>query len=276
MNKIIINILIIALMASCSKGQNNMLGNDVNLYMNTEAWKLAQAVEANDTIEIRKICKKNMSLLQFQEPRFGQTLLEWAVYTNHFPSAKVLVELGADPNRQSYDGTSAFIHACDKNETSDYVKLLLKYGGDVNAIANPDTTKAGVVQQLKTPLVAAAGSNLESVKILVEAGAHINYKGEQWQSALHYACLLKKIDIIKYLVSEKEINLTKPLYVKLNGDTLYIHHLLRELRFPLESKEYNMKMEVVEYLKQRGLNYWEAKIPEGYYQLYSEEYLEKY
>ena len=237
MKKVIINILLFALMAACSKGQNNMLGNDVNLYKNTEAWKLAKAMEAEDTTEIRKICKKNISLLQFQEPRFGQTLLTWAVYTNHYPSAKILAEMGADPNKQSYDGTSAFIHACDKNQTPHYVKLLMKHGADVNAIATPDTTKAGFVQQLKTPLVAAAMSNLETVKLLVEAGADINYIGPQWQSALHYACNLDKIDIIKYFVIEKKANLTKPLYVKINGDTLYIHHLLRELRFPLESEE---------------------------------------
>lgn len=276
MKNTLIKIVLLTLIGACSKGQNNMLGNDVNLYEGTKSWSLAKAVDAEDTVKIRSICEKDKTLLLFQEPRFGQTLLEWAVYTNHYPSAKILVELGADPNKQSYDGTSAFIHACNKDETSDYAKLLIKYGADVNSVAKPDTTKAGCVQQLKAPLVAAAQSNIEIVKILVEAGADINYIGEQWQSALHYACNLDRIDIIKYLVIEKKADISRPLFVKLNGDSLYLHHLLRELRFPLDSKEYQTKMEVVAYLKERGMNYWETKIPEQFYELYNKEYLEKY
>lgn len=276
MKNTLINILILVLLSECSKGQNNMLGNDVNLYKGTKIWQLAKAVELENIAKIITICDKEKALLQFQEPRFGQTILQWAVYTDHYYSAKVLLEMGADPNKQSYDGTSAFIHACNKNKVSDYAKLLLKYGANVNAVAKPDTAKAGYVQQLKTPLVAAANSNIEIVMLLVEAGADINYIGPQWQSALHEACNFDRIDVIKYLVIGKKADITKPLYVKINGDSLYLHHLLRELRFPLESEEHKVKMEVVEYLKEKGMNYWETKIPEKYKELYSKEYLEKY
>ena len=49
--------------------------------------------------------------------------------------------------------------------------------------------------------------------------------------------------------------------VVLNGDTIYIAELMRDMAFPFESEEYRLKMEVAEYLKERGMNYWETEIP---------------
>src|SRR5690606_30023975 len=155
------------------------LCHDVRIYKSTQVWELAKAVKKQDVEKIKQLCKKDNSLLNFQEATCGQTLLAWAVYTDRFNSAKALLEAGADPNKQSHNGTSAFILGADKSNSLDYIKLMLQYGGDVNAIAQPKFSK---VQQLKTPLMAASRNNLETVKILVEAGADINYKSEQQQS----------------------------------------------------------------------------------------------
>jgi hypothetical protein len=269
-------VLLFAALSSCSSGQEEILGANIRLYENSHAWELAKAVEKEDIHRIKELCQKDASLVHYQETRFGQSLLEWAVYTDRFQSAKTLAEMGANPNKQSYDGTSAFIHACDKNETSDYVNLLLQYGADPNAIAQPKTGAVENVQQLKTPLIAAAGSNLESVKLLIEAGADFNYSNEQYQSALHEACNFKKVDIIKYLVIEKGADFKRPLMRTIKGDSLYLTDLLRNMTFKLESDSYKVKMEVVEFLKDRGMNYWETEIPQHLYSNYPKEYLEKY
>lgn len=269
-------ILIFVTLNSCSNAQEKMYANDIRLYENSLAWELAKAVEKEDVNKIKELCQKDTSLVRYQETRFGQSLLEWAVYTNRYQSAKALVESGADPNLQSYNGTSAFIDAADMNETSDYVKLLLQYGGDPNAIAQPKTGAVENVQQLKTPLIAAAGSNLESVKLLVEAGADINYSNEQYQSALHEACNFDKIYVIRYLVMEKGADFKRPLMQTIKGDSLYLADLLRDMTFKLESDSYKIKMEVVKYLKDRGMNYWETEIPPHLFNNYSKEYLDKY
>jgi ankyrin repeat protein len=275
MKKTII-IILLTLVNGSINGQNSMLGNDINLYKGTEAWTLAMAIHNNDTVKVKRLCMQNSKLLNFQEPRFGKTLLQWAVYTNKFSSSKALVEMGADPNKQSFNGTSAFIDACNKDKTSDYAKLLLKYGGDVNAIAKPDSSKAGFIQQLKTPLIAASKSNLETVKLLVEAGANLNYIGEQWQSALRSASNFDQIEILNYLIIEKNANFKNVLGLRSNGDSIYITNMLRQLRFELDSKKYELKMELVEYLKKNGMNYWETKIPPHLYDVHPKEYLDKY
>jgi len=267
-------ILLFATLSSCSNGQEKMFANNIRLYENSPAWDLAQAVDSEDTNKIKELSQIDNSLVRFQETQFGQSLLEWAVYTNRYKSAKALVEAGADPNLQSYNGTSAFVHAAEKTETSDYLTLLLKYGGDVNAIAKPTDGKN---QYLKTPLISASGSNLESVKILVDAGAEINFYNDKiFRNALDAACKQDRIDIIRYLVIEKSADVSKPLHVRLSGDSLYLHHILRELRFNLDSDSYKVKMEVVEHLKERGMNYWETPIPKHLYEVHPKEYLEKY
>lgn len=43
---------------------------------------------------------------------------------------------------------------------------------------------------------------------------------------------------------------------------LNILDFLRDSEFPLNSKEYKIKMEIVEFLKNKGLDYWKYPIPE--------------
>lgn len=254
--------------------EKNFRGDDLRLFEDSPVWELAKAVEKEDINKIKGLSEKDSSLVSYQETRFGKNLLQWAVYTNRYQAAKALAEAGADPNLQSYNGTSAFIHAAEKSRTTDYLTLLLKYGGDVNAVARPTDGKN---QYLKTPLIAASGSNLETVKILVEAGADINFYSEKlFRNAFHIASTRDKIDVIKYLLIEKKADFKRPLHVRINGDSLYLTNLLRNMPFKLDSESYKTKMEVVEYLKERGMNYWETEIPSHFYKKYPKEYLDRY
>jgi ankyrin repeat protein len=243
-----------------------MLAGDVNLYKESPAWNLAKAVQREDTILIKRLSLKDTAVLNYRESKFGQSLLEWAVYTNRYQACKALAECGANPNIQSNDGTSAFILAAGKCETSVYLTLFLKYGGDVNAIGKP--MKGNEPQQLSTPLTSAAWCNLENVKLLVEAGANVNYEDPFNQSALHSACLGNRIEIVQYLLA-KGAEYKKPVSYTLDGKPLYLHQLLRNMPYEIGSKSHKIKMEVVQFLKQNGMDYDKAEIPKRYYDLYS-------
>lgn len=257
-------------MTECSTSQDKLLGSDVRLFRSTPAWALAQAIKAEDTSEIRRLLISDISLINFKEPKYGQSLLEWAVFCNYYNSTKVLAEMGADPNLQSNDGTSPFILAANKFETSDYLRLLLKYGGDVNAVAQSQE------QRLRTPLMAAAGTRLESVKLLVDAGADINFLYPKYQCALKSAAAFGKIDIVKYLIIEKNVDFSYTLGETIDNEYYYITDMMRNMAFPLDSEDYKIKMEVVEYLKEKGMNYWETKVPKHFYDIYDSTYLEMY
>lgn len=255
-------------------------GRDVRVFENTPVWEVALAIRDQDNAKVKKLLQgKPLSFINFKEKYYGQSLLNWAVYRDNFESAKILVEAGADPNLKGYDSTSAVIHAADKIETSDYLKLMLKYGGDPNTVADIDAP-----QRLRTPLIAAASNNLESVKLLLKTGADPNYvhrinKGrlnESIQSALISACRVSRIDIVKYLLIDAEVHFNYYFYTTIEKKEIGILYELRQMVFPLDSQEYQIKMEVVNYLKTKGLNYQSEPIPELYKKQYNKSYLEKY
>ncbi len=271
MNKIIV-ITMMFIFCGCSSSQNNnYLGADVCLFKNTPVWELAKAIEKDDSVEIRRLLRgKQKEYINYQEKKFGQTLLVWSVYSFHFNGFRILLEEGADIDVKAYDSTKAINWAANVYETSDYLRLLLKYNANVNYIANSHQARI-----VRTPLMAAAYNNLESTKLLVESGADINYyisEGEYHDSPLYTAFCSSKMDIIHYLIVEAKADPTIVLQTRLNGDSLYVCDLLRKLTFEINSPEYKLKMEVVDYLKTQGIDYWKSPIPSHYY----EEYLKKY
>jgi uncharacterized protein len=250
---------------------NGLYGNDIRLFKG-ESWELAQAVKRQNVRKIKQLVSQGKVNINFQEPRFGKTLLIWAVLTNRYKSAEALLESGANPDiRDTYSGTSALMEAADKEDTSEYVKLLLKYGADPNIDA--DATEHN---RIATPLIAAAMNRYESVKLLVDAGADINYLTRHNDSALQAAFVSGRVATVEYLLIEKGAEYNLPYGIRSDKSLITVTDLLRKWRFPLDSEMYKKKMEIVAFLHERGVDYWQAPIPKHYYPLYPKEYLEKY
>lgn len=246
---------------------------DVRLFKGTPVWEVAEAVEDEDVNKIISLLKnKPDSIINFQEEIFGESLINWAAFNNHFPSVKALAELGANPNLQAKDGTSAFIQACSKYETSEYAKLLLKYGGKPNDIARAERP-----QILRTPLLAAC-ARFETFKLLVESGADPNYTYPFYEdrSTLEGATLTDKFDIVTYLIYDIGVDYKKRFDTAMNGDEINILTYLRGVTYPLHSEDYKKKMKLVAYLKKNGMDYWKEPIPMHFYPNYDSVYLSKY
>ena len=139
----------------------------------------------------------------------------------------------------------------------------------------------------KNPLLLACSdvnqfiSPIEKVKVLVEAGANVNYKNEFNATPLRAAVLKKHFDVVLYLI-EKGADYKRVLS-NVEGKDYYLWDELRFSLLPLDSKEYQQKMEVVEFLKQKGIDYRKVPIPEysksqakKMYPDNWKEYLEKY
>lgn len=264
-------VLLCTCICSCHNNNDNMTGDDIRLFKGP-SWELAKAVEKEDTTKIKQILAEHKVPVDYQEPRYGETLLEWAVWTNHYNSSKTLLGAGANPNIQdTYDGYTPLTYAADKFETSKYIKLLLDHGAKVNSVAKNDSTS-----MLPTPLISAAFHRLESVKLLVDAGADINYTARNYRCALLAALHFEKIDIVRYLLIDKGATFNRPFGRTIDGKDIMITDLLRDWVYPLDSEKYRMKMEIVNYLKERGMDYWKTPVPEQYYKHYSKEYLSKY
>ena len=254
-----------------------MLGDDFRLYKHTPAWSLAKAVEDEDTTEISKQVLQMHISVDYRDPEYKQTLLMLATRTNKIESVKKLLELGANPNAHNdstkYFGQSAVLLACRfTRPSSKMLALLLKYGG------NPNSTACGVQENGLGEIVpirdfalsAAVFSSFEKVKLLVDAGANINYATSTENCAIENCMIFDRMDIMLYLLQKgadyrrkfTEIDLDKPDYPTFEVDILY---KLRKCVYPIGSKEYTDKMKVVNFLKKKGLDYWKSPIPSGMY-----------
>ncbi len=263
--------------------RTNMNGYDFRLFKGTPAWDLAKAVQNGDTIKIVNIITRNKALLESREPKFGLTVLSMAVKTLKFESVKTLVLLGADPNStDTYDGSSPITEAANidflGHDTygSDprYLKILLEHGG------NPNLEGNGADRSTPTPLVVACKiDQLDYVKILINAGANINALDKYGSSPLESACMgaeiYRKPEVVVFLI-EKGADYKRHFSTGINGGSYFIIDAMRRWRFDLGSEEYKKKMQLVDFLKQNGMDYRKTKIPWGYEKNHSKEYLEKY
>lgn len=247
-------------------------GYDVRLFKGP-AFKLAKAVSRQQPAQIQRIIKSRPALVNYQENRFGQTLLEFAAQSNLSISAKALLEAGANPNiPNKFDGRTPLIAAASNFESSELVRLLLSHGANPGVMSQP----VAVGQHATTALIEAAGHRLESVKLLVDAGADINAVTVDNNFALNQALGFGRLDIVRYLILEQHADVKRHFAVSLDGDTIRIAEEFKRLVYPLESDKYQKKMELVHYLESLGIDYRNAKTPKHYYKIYSKDFLMKY
>ena len=248
--------------------KNRLLGNDYRLFQNTAAWELAKAVQDEDMPKIKEEIIQNKININFQEPRFGSTLLMLAIRNSQYQITKTLLEIGANPNISDlYRGESAVISAAI-NDDPKYLELILKYKGNPNALEKV-VTKEG--DRARSNALNAAISYLdpgsfEKVKLLVKAGANLNYYsiGPEVYTRLPLADAItaRKMDIVLYLL-EKEADYKRVMYTRIDNEQIFILEALRQCLIELNSDQYKHKLEVIDFLKEKGLDYNKEPIP-GY------------
>ena len=200
----LLNIIILFLtLTACREikvDKTNLLASDYRLFQDTPAWDLAKAADDNNVRKIRKIIKKNPSLINYQEPIHGKTILMQACYHHDYDSFEQLLKLGANVNL--YDkvhGASAIIIVCRYNAGAKYVQKLLEYGANPNDLEVGERRKGNSTRY--TPLRgAAAKGDLESVKLLLQAGAEVNFYDEFGSCALGEAIIQNHYDVVLLLL----------------------------------------------------------------------------
>jgi hypothetical protein len=309
MTKKIIMILSIFAVILCLNQLNIQAANkegyqiwEINIYQNTPAWDLARAVKGQNSGKIVKIVKNNPDLLNYQEPKYGATLLLWAVGTGKYQSVETLLKCGANPDiaTTSEGETPLFIAAGLRWRSSlfykdpKYVKLLLRYGADLNKnfVGFSGKGYRSMLESGTSPLMNSIWHGIKKTKALVEGGADINYKTKSGRTAAIEALISDNVpEYAYYLIVEKKAKVNEPYYraehVTMRGDNpndkFYPVDLLRYMVFDLDSKEYKMKMEIVKEFERQGVNYWDTKINKftlaGIKKRYPktwEEYIKKY
>ena len=211
--------------------------------------KFQRAVLSDKYAEVEKMLKTGFNADTLYER--DETALMMAVTYRLNRITELLLKHGADVNKNNSSGETALIKACGfgsdyvKKSTSAadklaIVKILLKAGADVNV---------QVKNIYWTPLIYAASdgknTNLETIQLLVNAGADVNHKGRYGTTALIKAAYVLRYDIVSYLFSKgADVNAVNTvahgenaLFAVLEGSTgESVHFDKRKKNEVLESK----------------------------------------
>ncbi len=275
-------LVFIILLASCNKmtrvrdvDVSKLRGYDYRLFKNTPAWELAKAVWDEEENEIDRILTADSTLINYREPKYGQTLLFLTIWHNQEETLEYLLKKGADPNLYDfYDGTSPIIHACQNSSNIELVKLLIRFGANPNDVEFGKRRKGNSTRF--TPLMAACqNGNLDLVRLLLKAGVDINYRDEYEISALSRATIQNKYDIIQLLL-KSGADYSIPVYHMVDGRPVMIQEALRKLLPALGSRDHKVKMEIVSYLKGKGIDYAKTPIPEYILKIIKKKYKENW
>ena len=170
-----------------------ILISSINLYSlsNREEKFINACLEGNKRFVERYI--KNKEDLNVTDYQYNNTGLIYAIHNGYYDIAKILIDAGADINKQNKLGGTALSVAAF-NEDKKILKLLI----DNNVNLNSKLKKDG-----HTPLICASHEdNTDIVKILVEAGADVNIKDNDNMTALNYAVYNDNYEIAEILVNK--------------------------------------------------------------------------
>lgn len=275
--------------------KSKLKGSDYRQFQNTPAWELAKAVWDEDVEEINSILAKDPKLVDYREEKYGQTLLFLTISNQQYDSFIALIENKADVNiHDTFDATSPLIESLRfKWYDIRFPKKLIEKGADVNYRECGKRT-SGNTSKFFPLLSAVSSGNLEFVKLLIGNGANVNPEGEKVSTLLSSSLCLEEYEITYFLL-QHGADFRKPLIYRPDYSNstaqnpkcvevpIYFEMLLRELMVELGSPEHKWKMKIVEFLKQHGVDYYSAPIPEYNIErakeLYPdswEEYLKKY
>ena len=284
MKNFLIIVILYGNMVSCQISKENLIGNDFRLFEDTPAWELAKAVRDQDTSKFDKILTDSKIDVDFEESKYGQSVLQVAVLNNLDKSVQKLLEIGADPNHYSktegntavHDAVGVFQHSDDTTVLS----LLLRYGGDPNALTHPqgDAYPKTVISLLSQNV----DEQLEKLKLLVKAGASLEYDENDNSNFLNAAVLSQNYKLVWYLLNNG-VDYQKPIFANFNGINQSLEYCMKRQLIDLESEEYLYKLKIIDFLEKHGIDYRGVVPPKKTIEMAKrqypdswEEYLKKY
>ncbi|XP_044297712.1 M-phase phosphoprotein 8 isoform X4 [Varanus komodoensis] len=159
--------------------QKHLDGEDEN-HLAVEAvssTQLRDAVKNGHYDMVKMALNSNEEYNLDQEDSSGMTLVMLAAAGGHDDILRLLIRKGAKVNCRQKNGTTALIHAAEKNNLTT-VAILLEAGACVNLQQNSGETAL---------MKACKRGNYDIVRLMIESGADCNISSKHQSNALHFA-----------------------------------------------------------------------------------------
>ncbi|XP_071591271.1 M-phase phosphoprotein 8 [Heliangelus exortis] len=176
--------------------QKHLDGEDEN-HVSTEpisSTLLRDAVKSGDYMTVKMALSSNEEYNLDQEDSSGMTLVMLAAAGGHDDLLRVLIRKGAKVNGRQKNGTTALIHAAEKNFLTT-VAILLEAGAYVNMQQSSGETAL---------MKACKRGNSDIVRLMIESGADCNILSKHQNSALSFAKLCNNVLVYEQLKSHLE------------------------------------------------------------------------
>lgn len=215
-------LFVLSCLSLMSCGQESKI---VQYFKDTEAYELAQSVEKNDTLAIKRIVSKNSKLLEVTNETSGSNVLDLAVILENYEAFKILLELGANPNfinpltkRSVLIDASKFYWKPEPYSIDlRFMELLLQKGANPNyALEKNFINEKGIYQRATSPIHEASKLDLRMVKLLIKFRADPYKKLDQYKNSPFYEALRgfgNRIEISEFFIDSLKVNIKEPLAI---------------------------------------------------------------
>ncbi len=176
-------------------------------------WALAEdiheAAKTGNILQLKKILQKDPSLVNSTD-RDKMTPLHHAIEEGKLEAASLLIGSGADIDAVNYKKETA-LHIAAYEGNAQAVKLLLKHGAD--------PAKREMRDRIPLYLACNWGNDLETVRVLIDAGSNVNDKNSRQEIVLVSTLYYGKKEIIDLLIDrgatlpDDEETLRRVLYI---------------------------------------------------------------
>ena len=192
------------------------------------------AISNNDLKTAKSLFKNSEVDIDYSEPHFGNTPLSYSAYLGLTKCVDYLLSLNADINKPDGNDMTPLMVACSNGQVkgSKIALKLIESGANVNYVRKDDemtalkfavgSCKIEVIRRLidsgadvdgptgtdQTALILAARCNdIESIKVLLDAGANPNYTCK-----LGWANGLNALEVAKLEKSKKSVAYLSGIY----------------------------------------------------------------
>lgn len=252
--------------------------SDYRVFQRTPVWNLAYALAVGDLGEVEELAKKHKEIIDTPEPKYGTTLLSYAIRNGQKNAVQILLENGANPNASpkppeslintplDYDKPGNIMNHGYPDDYNDYnnytpvhaavatspemLRIVLKNGGDPNLHSDLKYSQTDYNNYSYTitggysPLMYA--KDIDTLKLLVEAGGNIHLKNKYGGSLLlkKYS-VHNRLDQILYLLEQGVdyqgvLSYSVGLNYEKPKEELVPLYLVDELRFMVFGLESNL------------------------------------